>query len=337
MRSPLFRPTDQQRSALLARAERLRQPMGMLELLRSALPPGLAPAAVVACTPGTAHPDRFVLRVQARAESGEERIYAVKAYGDDVVERIWTFTQAVAERITAADTDGLSLPIAYAKGEQALIAPWVEGVLLSEITDARTAPLLSRAASLTAALHRLAVVPEPPTTPAMLIDETRARRDRLRTRWPETIPLVDALLEELLSVAPSLDPAEPAAVHGDLGGAQFVWTGTRLVLFDWDRFGYTDPAFDVGHFLAQLDRVCIVDAALRVYASDWCGSFLDRYVAAMPRVSLRNVAFYRAMTLLWKIHTICRVRPASWPELVPQLARAAHAVLQAGASPDPTP
>ena len=328
VRSPLFKPSSAQAAALRERLERLQRPATMLGLLRSAVPTGFEPSAVVSCTTLTVHPDRAVLHVRARADSGAEREYTVKCYCDDIGDRIWSFTKGLAAGLPGDGDDRAVLPIAYLRDEWALVSAWIDGIPLSEVQDARTPGLLRRAAAVVAAVHRVTVIPEPPTTPAMLIEETLARRERLRARWPAALPLVDPVLGALRDAAAGLDPAAPVPVHGDLGGAQFLWTGSRLVLIDWDRFGYADPAFDAGHFLAQLDRVAIVNPALRAHAAEWIASFIDPYGAAMPEVSHRNVAFYRAMTLLWKIHTICRVQPAAWPQLVPQLARAARVALQ---------
>ena len=333
MRSPLFKPTDAQRAALRAQSERLRQPEAMLELLRSGLPDGCRPHSVVSCALQSTHPDRAVLRAETRLPSGTEQAYAVKIHGDDIAERVWSFTRAMAGSDGGDDRDGACVPIGFVPSERALISPWIDGALLSEVLDSRTAGLLHRAAVVAAELHQLPTVPEPPTTIATLLDETRARCDRLRTRWPGALEHAEPLLEELWAVAPALDHATPTPVHGDLGGAQFLWTGSRLVLFDWDRFGYTDPAFDVGHFLAQLDRIGIVDPSLQAATPQWITGFARAYMAIRPGVSRRNVEFFRAMTLVWKMHTICRVHPNAWPQLVPRLAVAAHAAVQAVATP----
>src|ERR1051325_6097619 len=123
VRSPLFKPTDAQAAALRARLERLQQPATMLELLRSALlPAGFEPSAVVTCRQLTAVQDRVVLRVLTRADSGAEREYAVKIYCDDIVERIWSFTQTLADGVSAA-VDQLGLPTAYVSQESALVPP----------------------------------------------------------------------------------------------------------------------------------------------------------------------------------------------------------------------
>src|SRR5436853_7788487 len=90
----------------------------------------------------------------------------------------------------------------------------------------------------------------------MLVGETRARCDTLRPVWPATADLVKPLLAQLQAAVPHLDSADLAPIHGDMAAGQFLWTGDRLVLLDGDMFGYVDPAYDAGHFVAQLERRC---------------------------------------------------------------------------------
>jgi aminoglycoside phosphotransferase (APT) family kinase protein len=209
-----------------------------------------------------------------------------------------------------------------------LVFPWVEGPLLSEIVDDRTSALFRQAAGLAADLHRLPLVPETLTTAEMMVDETRARCDRLRNRWPEVASISEPSMAALEEAVTLLDPADPAPVHGDMWAGQFVWTGDRLVLLDLDLFGYADPAFDAGYFLAQWERRCLCDATLAVHARHGLTSFRDAYLAAMPQVSPRNVSFYRGLALVRKIYTVCRQQPAGWLQLVPQLGDRARAALE---------
>jgi len=213
-----------------------------------------------------------------------------------------------------------------------LVFPWVDGVSLSTIVDSRAPELLRQAAELAAHLHRRAVVPEPPTTVQMIVEATRARFDRLRSLWPDTTPIIEPLLAVLEDVMAVLDPAAPAPVHGDMWAGHFLWTGDRLVLFDLDAFGYTDPAYDVGHFLAQLERQRLSDPTLPAHAHGWPDCFRDAYLAAMPAVSTRNVSFYHGLTLIRKIYAVRKVQPDESPWLVPQLALRARAALLEAAS-----
>ena len=321
-----FDPTPEQRAALEAQLARLQQPAAALEVLGPILPAGLAPAAAV-CTPQSVHSDRCVVQVRVRCHGGDERGYALKAYSDDFGERVWAHAQLLAERLPPR-LHRPCLPIRYLPQERVLVFDWVEGRILSKIVDGRKPELLRHAAALAADLHRVPLVPERPTTAQMLVDETRARCDNLRPGWPGTADMVEPLLAELWAAVPDLDSTQPAPIHGDMAAGQFLWTGERLVLLDWDMFGYADPAYDAGHFVAQLERRCTLDRTLPPEAGRWPGCFRDAYLAAMPQVSPRNVSFYRALTLLQKTYTVCRRQPAEGPQQAVRLAACARAALE---------
>jgi len=112
-----------------------------------------------------------------------------------------------------------------------------------------------------------------------------------------------AIVEE---AATCLDPTLPAGTRRP-GHGQFLWTGARLVLLDLDMFGYTDPAYDAGHFLAQLERRC-----LREGVEPTVPAVARRVSRCLPRgdassrVSPRNMWFYHGITLVRKIYTLHR-------------------------------
>jgi tRNA A-37 threonylcarbamoyl transferase component Bud32 len=324
-----FKPSPAQRAALRGELVRLQQPAATLEVLRSVLPRGFQPSNVV-CTIESRHPDRFVLRAKVESEAGEVRSYALKGYSDDFGERVWAHAEALARSLSR--NDGLCLPITYVPEDRLLIFPWVQGPFLSEIWDSRKPELMRQAARTAARLHRLKVAPEAVTTAQMLVDETRAWCERLRGRWPRAAPIVQPLVEVVQEALPCLEPATPAPVHGDMASGQFLWTGDRLVLLDLDMFGYTDPAYDAGHFLAQLERRCLVDPTVRSHLQECDAAFTEAYLEAMPQVSPRNIWFYRSLTLVRKCYTICRREPVQWPRLIPQFAERARAALEAARS-----
>jgi len=329
-----FKPTSEQRTNLRTQLARLQQPEAALEILRGVLPVDFKPASV-RCTPRSVHSDRFVMQAQVRSDDGEECAYALKVYSDDFGQQVWAHAQTLSDHCEP-NRGGLCLPSRYVPTLRMLIFPWVDGPFLSEIVDGRKPELLRQAARLAADLHRLAIVPEKLTTAQMMVDETRARCDRLRHRWPQTTQLAEPLLADLQEAVTFLDPADPAPVHGDMAAGQFLCAGDRLVLLDLDMFGYTDPAYDAGHFLAQLARRCLFDPTVRAHRGQWLACFRDAYFAAMPKVSPRHVSFYRGLTLIRKIYTVCRRQPAEGPQLVPQLAARAEAALREAASPTRT-
>lgn len=326
-----FKPGPEQRAALLAVRARLEQPTEVLAVLRPTLPADDT-AADVAWSIQSVHPDRFVLRARVRTRGGQWRSYALKAYADDFGARVWAHARALAGCRGMAPGD-VCLPIHYVAHERLLVFPWVDGRCLSDIVDDAAPELFQCAARLTASLHRSALVPEPPTTPEQLVALVGARYEWLRRRSPEAALVIGPLVSALAHAVSALDPAEPAPVHGDLWAGQFLWSGERLVLLDLDAFGYTDPAYDVGHFLAQQEREALVHPARAARAELLRSCFLDAYRTAMPTVSSRNVAFYRALTLARKIHTVRRIEPVRWPGLAAQLAGRARAALEEMATP----
>ncbi len=327
-----FKPTSEQRTALRRQMVRLQQPAAALEMLHAILPSGFKATDVI-CTLQSVHPDRFVMRVQARSVERNERAYALKVYSDDFVQQVWTYSQSLAEYYQPT-ASGLCLPLSYVPQERALIFDWVEGEFLSEIVDERKPGLLRRAARIAADLHRLAIVPEERTTAQMIVEETLARCGRLLDRWPETTQIIEPLIATLQEAVSWLESTAPAPIHGDMAARQFLWTGDRLVLLDLDMFGYADPAYDAGHFLAQLERRCVVDPSVRCHAAQWLDAFRDTYLAAVPTVSPRNISFYRGLTLIRKIYTLCRREPDQWPRFVPQLAERAETALREVLSPE---
>jgi thiamine kinase-like enzyme len=321
-----FKPTPEQRAALREQLARLQQPAAALQLLRPLLPDDFVPADVQV-TLQSAHPDRFVVRAECRSVDGATAAYALKAYCDDFVHQVWNYSRALA-LLHRPNHRGLCLPIRYIPEERIIASPWVQGQFLSDIQDERRPELLRQAALLAADVHRLRIVPEPPTSAQMFVADSLARCERLRAKWPDAGALIQPLMGTLERAAACLEPAEPGPIHGDMSPGQFLWTGDRLVLLDLDMFGYADPAYDVGHFLAQMERRSVMDLTARPLTDSWLSCFEEAYLTAMPHVSPRNVAFYRGLTLVRKMYTLCRRQPTDWQGPVSLLAWRACTALE---------
>ena len=115
-----FSASWEQRKAIRLQQARLSRPEPLLEIVRSSLPPGFTPASVTGSMQ-SAHPDRFVTRVDVRSAAGEESVFAVKAYADDFGKRVWTVAQMLVQNGGPSE---LHLPSAYIPRERALVFPW---------------------------------------------------------------------------------------------------------------------------------------------------------------------------------------------------------------------
>jgi len=321
------RPTRDQRKALCATMASFQQPETALELVRSCLPYGSHPQTI-ACTVKSVHPDRFVLHVRVGLEGGGEQALALKVYADDFGRTVWRLAQALAGR-DASEHDGVCVPTRYLPERRTLVFDWVEGPRLSEVVDERKIELLRRAARLVADLHRAPLVAVPPLTADMVVADTLDRCGRLRYRWPSMAGPLESVLALVRKTANWLDLAVPRVVHGDLAAGQFLWTGTRLVLLDLDAAALADPAYDVGHFLGQLERRCVLDTSLPPHAREWLSCFREAYRSEMPGISWRNVSFYQGLTLLRKMYTLCRRDTLGGPRLAAPLAERARVAFEA--------
>jgi len=113
-----------------------------------------------------------------------------------------------------------------------------------------------------------------------------------------------------------------------MAAGQFLWTGDRLVLLDLDAAGHGDPAHDVGHFLGQLERRCVLDLTLPAHAKRWLACFREAYPATTLGVSWRNVSFYQGVTLVRKMYTVSDRDPVGGPRLAARLAERARAAFE---------
>jgi len=324
------KPTRDQRKALCATIASFQQPETALDLVRACLPYGRIPQTV-GCTVKSVHPDRFVLHMRVGLDGGEERGLALKVYADDFGRNVWRLANGLVGREGSVH-DGVCLPTRYLPERRTLVFDWVEGPRLSDIVDDRKLELLRRAAMLVADLHRAPLVAVPPLTADMVVADTLDRCGRLRYRWPSMAESLEAVLAQARRAASGLDLAVPRLVHGDLAAGQFLWTGKRLVLLDLDAAALADPAYDVGHFLGQLERRCVLDQTLPPHSREWLSCFRNAYRSAMPGISLRNVSFYHGLTLLRKMYTLCRRDTLGGPRLAAPLAERARAAFEAVAA-----
>ena len=321
------RLTREIRRELRESLTRLLRPEVALELARRHMPADFRPVSAD-CTLRSSRVDRFVVRVVLRSASGEERAYAIKVHGGDFAERRWALAQRLG-RDEPWTHDVLVLPLCYLDRERALVFPWIQGDRLSDIVDERKPDLLRQAAEIVARIHLSREREVPPLTLDRIVGDALVRCAHVLASWPALDSRVLEIVRLLERATEVLDTARPTLLHGDLGAAQFLWTGSRLVLLDLDTMSCGDPAYDVGHFLGQLERRCTLDDTLPDHARDWVDGFLRAYPMASHGVSARNVSFYRGVTLFRKMYTLCSRDPVTGPRRAVRLAERARAALEA--------
>ncbi|HKO25666.1 MAG TPA: phosphotransferase [Chloroflexota bacterium] len=270
--------------------------------------------------------DRFVVRVDTVTTTGEREAFVFKGYADDRGQRIMQVFQAMAACPECPpDTCPVSRPLAYLPHERLLISRWAHGQTVWAHLERGDSDVLARIPSVLAQLYRAEVRPEATTTAQTLLDEALRKCKKVCARWPAATATVRPLMAALQEALPLLDPAPAALVHGDLTPRNCLWNGRHMTLIDLDSFRYTDPAFDAGYFLAMLHRKSLYHPALMARAPDMFATFRAAFLRAVPAASVRNIAFYYALTLarlIYKDLDYLHV-PEEWPRIVATYAMSA--------------
>lgn len=215
-----------------------------------------------------------------------------------------TYDNMVALRASSFATrwDPPRLPraLTYLDDIGALVMERVEGRPLDHrgLADGRSV----RAAMETlVALHSSDARPTRRRTPQGVVRSLRRGGERAGTIAP-------ALTGTFQSVVEALEAARPRAVervpsHGDFCARNLLVCSDRIVVIDWDRFGWADPARDVASFGAWSWGRAVRDGR----TPDWCvlEAATSAYSRQLPAAAIEErVAFYAAAALVRVAHIL---------------------------------
>jgi aminoglycoside phosphotransferase (APT) family kinase protein len=196
----------------------------------------------------------------------------------------------------------------------------------ADLRDAATAhdrgESLSQAGRWLAALH---ACPPLPGLKVMSVDRELGKAER----WAEeiaphvaraTVGRLRRTRDALRMLSTDVHAYAPAMIHKDFYYAHVRWNGTRLSILDFDQLSIGDPAFDVGHFLAHLERHAHRTTG-RFDALGGLGTdFLRCYLASSPVDVRSRLRFYRAYTFLKLAATEARRKHGAWQRATRALA-----------------
>lgn len=193
--------------------------------------------------------------------------------------------------------DGIRIPkpLAYLADLQLLLMEDVAGPSLLECEGNETESAVKAAAKALAKLHRCPLeVPGRHT----IEDELELLSD-----WVALIsqmyPEIKAAFEEALTEAQDHLPRhrnfEPALVHRDFHEKQLLLDGSRTALIDFDTLCLSDPAIDVGNFLAHL-RLAGLQRLRSVEPLE--ATFLEAYHPRLSRDFRARVEAYTKSSVL---------------------------------------
>ena len=204
--------------------------------------------------------ERHVLRYDVSVLGQAQRLYA-KLYSDpqDAVRAF-----GVAHRVVdwlAANDHGLqgNRPEAMSQEDGVIFYPHASGIPLSGQLNRSRRWLAEQLRTIGRALATLHSGPE--TLQAGLKQNTFADEARVVKRasehiqvlLPETYNRILAIVDEAADVYSSLPQEKPTFTHSDFKSDHLLTTPHGLTLIDFDTCTLTDPALDLGKFLADLE------------------------------------------------------------------------------------
>jgi aminoglycoside phosphotransferase (APT) family kinase protein len=218
-----------------------------------------APASRYTVTSIRYHPgNRHVLRYDPLDGSERGTLFAKLYKGEDGE---WAFRVAaqVAEWLAQHGEGVTSVrPLAYVAEDAVVLYPRILGEPLSQHLQ-RPGPGVARSlAAVGAALYALHHLPPKLAGPLKLHDFAAEVKliKRSREHFPALLPpvggAIDVLLDRAQEVHERLPQEWPTFTYGDFKTDHLWVTSGGLTLIDFDTCRFSDPALDVGKFLADL-------------------------------------------------------------------------------------
>jgi ABC-type multidrug transport system fused ATPase/permease subunit/aminoglycoside phosphotransferase (APT) family kinase protein len=173
--------------------------------------------------------------------------------------------------------------------------------------------LVSACGRMLATLHAAEAASAPVRPVADDLDALRRQVDLVAAQWPAPAERISRSVQRLVADAA---PA-PALVlcHGDFTPSQLLVDGARLSgLVDLDTVSWSDPALDLGRFLAHVELLATKTAgpAAEQYRIEVAGTLLRTYCRAwsgrdvLSRGLVRRVAVFRGLSLASSALRACR-------------------------------
>ena len=211
--------------------------------------------------------------------------------GDDIpVHHITRRNELAASRAAAAA--GLSPEVVHHE-PGALVLRLIEGRTLKP-DDIRRKPMLERILPLLRSCHR--EVERHLRGPLQMFWVFHVLRDyaaNLREGRSRFLPELTRLLAAAAELQAAAAPIDVAFCHNDLLAANFIDTGERLWLIDWDYAGFNSPLFDLAN-LCSNSEVAPADESwmLEAYFERPLSADLARRYHAMKCASLLREAMW---------------------------------------------
>ena len=312
---------------------RLSDPAYVRDLL-AAEPTVRASAASYRITPIRYRPgQRHVLRYDALDAAGhvhEAGTLFAKIYNSDKATRTFDVATRISDWL-AQQNDGISAvrPLAHIADEGLVLYPRVTGTPLSELLrePGPAADRYLRAAG--AAIRALHQTPESlvelqPHSFAKELKSISSASEHVHPLLPETGAAIGTLIERARGLHEQLPQEPPAFAYGDFKADHLWVTPGGMTLIDFDTCYLSDPAIDLGKFLADIQWW--YDG----YALEGAGAAQRQFLAGYGPTSAGRLArarLYEALVLTKSTVRRVKLFDGDWAPRTERLIARATAVL----------
>jgi aminoglycoside phosphotransferase (APT) family kinase protein len=196
-------------------------------------------------------------------------------------------------------TDGIRIPqpLGYIDRLRMVLMEDVAGTPL-DLSSPQLDDPLRRVAQALVKIHHCPVPVEKERDADERIQRLKRAVSDIPAARPDLAETVDRCLRRLKKLADNLPAHEPGLVHGSLSTQEVLLSGSELTILDLDKISLSDPALDVGNFLAHIvwsgRRLAWPEAVVRSHAQ----TFLSAYQPESPAKLRQRIDFYHRACLL---------------------------------------
>lgn len=204
--------------------------------------------------------ERHVLRYEVSDTGGKQRLYAKLYKNEQDASRAFGIANRVVDWLDA-NPEGLqgNRPEAMSQEDCAILYPHAPGIPLSHQLDRSNRWLTSQLQTIGRALATMHSGPE--SLQAGLKENSftneakvvKRASEHIQALLPETYDKIITILETLQTHYADLPQEKPTFTHSDFKADHLLCTPQGLTLIDLDTCTLTDPALDLGKFLADLE------------------------------------------------------------------------------------
>jgi streptomycin 6-kinase len=247
----------------------------------------------------------------------------LKLYG----ERTYRPASQQAKPFASRDSLRVASTIARSDQHRAVVSDWLAGVLLSELLQDpafKPSTMLAVGTAL-AKLHADEPAGLNPLTPAMVGESLRVVATVVGDLCPE-LDVSARQFAKLLGTHLLDEPHVYCRLHGDFHPRQVLLDKDAVGFLDFDDGLAGDPTFDLGTFLAHLEREVLRGRLTRARMEVLGEALLEGYEAAIGRPIRERVPLALAVGPFRIMPRCFRYREQNWPERMAALLKRAQEV-----------